>query len=125
MTQSTFWDFLVFRKIRSRVGGRVKLLATGAAPIDPAMIQFFRAVLGCEVLEGYGQTESCAAGTCSRFGDYLSPFGAHVGAPYSGIEIKLVDVPAMEYLATDKPHPRGEICIRGAVVMKGTSCSAF
>ena len=87
--------------------------------MDPEILVFFRAVFGCEVLEGYGQTESCAAGTVSRFGDYNAPFGAHVGAPYNGVEVKLEDVPHMEYLSTDKPHPRGEICLRGGIVMKG------
>lgn len=59
----------------------------------------------------YGMTENCALCTRCLAGDPTS--SGTVGPPQPAAEMKLVDVPAMNYTADDKPFPRGEICCRG------------
>jgi acyl-CoA synthetase (AMP-forming)/AMP-acid ligase II len=62
-------------------------------------------------------TENMGAGTRIFPGDPTA--GGTVGFPHVCNEIKLVDVPSMNYLSTDKPNPRGELCARGPGVFKG------
>jgi long-chain acyl-CoA synthetase len=118
-TKDSIWDRLVFRKVQARLGGRVKLFLSGAAPISPEVLDFFRAAFGCPVMEGYGQTETCAAITLTHGYDYALVPGGHVGPILPCNEVKLVDIPDMGYLATDQPNPRGEVCVRGHNVFKG------
>jgi long-chain acyl-CoA synthetase len=109
------WDNLVFGKIAARLGGRVRLMITGSAPISSEVLNFLRICFSCPVLEGYGQTE---CGAVASLTSNLEASMGHVGTPVSCNEIKLVDVPEMNYLTTDNP-PRGEICFRGANVFRG------
>ena len=56
VTKSSFWDYLIFKKIQNMLGGNIRLIATGAAPIKPDVLQFFRTALGAAVFEvGYLQ----------------------------------------------------------------------
>ena len=49
--QDTFWDRIVFRKIRESLGGRVRLVMSGSAPLNPNVLEFLRCALGCVILE--------------------------------------------------------------------------
>ncbi|OCB84221.1 acetyl-CoA synthetase-like protein [Sanghuangporus baumii] len=112
-----FWDRLVFRKIQAVLGGNIKLLISGSAPISIDVMDFLRIAFACEVVEGYGMTENCAVITRTWPGD--PSCSGTVGAPQPCTEIKLVDVTAMGYTSEDKPSPRGEICVRGGQCFKG------
>lgn len=46
---NTIWDYLVFYKIRALLGGRVRLIPVGSAPINGKVLDFMRCALGCHV----------------------------------------------------------------------------
>lgn len=110
------WDAVVFSKIKAKVGGEVKYMVSGASPISDEVMSFLRICFGAVVMEGYGMTESTSAMTLTLPDDTTT---GHVGAPLPSAEIKLVDIPEMNYVTSDKPHPRGEICVRGPTVFQG------
>ncbi|KAF9956067.1 Long chain acyl-CoA synthetase 7 peroxisomal [Mortierella alpina] len=110
------WDRLVFGAIRARLGGKVKHIVSGSAPISPDVMDFLRICFSADVYEGYGQTEQAAGLSMSYRGD-LTP--GQVGPPQLCTEVKLKDIPSMNYSSQDKPFPRGEIMLRGNSVFKG------
>jgi long-chain acyl-CoA synthetase len=109
------WDYLVFGKIREKLGGRVKTMVTGSAPISAEVMDFLRICFSASVFEGYGQTETAGIGTVTGLGETVA---GHVGPPILCNEICLEDVPEMNYYHTDDP-PRGEILIRNKYPFKG------
>jgi long-chain acyl-CoA synthetase len=79
-------------------------------------MEFLRICFSCVVIEGYGQTECCAA-ACATPPDFTGV--GNVGYPLTCVELKLIDCPSLGYTAQDKPFPRGEICFRGPICCKG------
>ncbi|XP_021120654.1 long-chain-fatty-acid--CoA ligase 1 isoform X1 [Heterocephalus glaber] len=110
---NSVWDKLIFHKIQSSLGGKVRLMITGAAPVSATVLTFLRAALGCQFYEGYGQTECTAGCSLSIPGDWTA---GHVGAPMPCSFIKLVDVEEMNYMAA---KGEGEVCVKGPNVFKG------
>ncbi|KAM7047469.1 long-chain-fatty-acid--CoA ligase 5 [Acridotheres tristis] len=109
----SIWDKIVFKKVQETMGGRVRIMVTGAAPISPSVLTFLRAALGCQIFEAYGQTECSAGSTFSMPGDWTT---GHVGAPLACNIIKLDDVEEMSYFSSNN---EGEVCIKGPNVFKG------
>ncbi|KAG7223620.1 hypothetical protein INR49_028514 [Caranx melampygus] len=106
--RDSIWDRLIFRKVQASLGGRVRLMITGAAPISPTVLTFLRAAVGCQFYEGYGQTECTAGCTLTVPGDWSA---GHVGAPLPCNLVKLVDVPEMNYLAVNGEGENGTLKI--------------
>ncbi|EGD75308.1 acyl-CoA synthetase [Salpingoeca rosetta] len=115
-TRNALWDALIFNKTKERLGGRIRLMVSGAAPLPAHIMDFLKVVFCCDVLQGYGMTENAAAACATPLGYARA---GTIGEPVPCCEIKLEDVPELEYTSKDKPFPRGEICIRGKNVFHG------
>ncbi|KAM4708500.1 long-chain-fatty-acid--CoA ligase 1 isoform 1-T3 [Discoglossus pictus] len=109
----SFWDKIIFHKVQASLGGKVRLMITGAAPVSPTVLTFLRAALGCQFYEGYGQTECTAGCSLTVPGDWTA---GHVGAPMPCNHVKLVDVEEMNYFAS---KGEGEVCVKGANTFQG------
>jgi len=115
------YDCLVFKKFREILGGRVRVMVTGSAPIAKEVLNFLKIAFCVQIHEGYGQTECAAPASITWTHDSQS---GHVGSPFPCLEMKLVDVPDMNYTSDDKdaegnPMPRGEVCYKGLSCFKG------
>lgn len=111
------WDKIIFKNTKAILGGRCRLMVTGSAPIAGNVMDLLRIAMCCPLVEGYGQTECGAAATITQLGDTST---GHVGGPMPCNDVKLCDVPEMNYV-TNNPggNPRGEVCFRGPNVFSG------
>ncbi|XP_054160038.1 long-chain-fatty-acid--CoA ligase 4-like, partial [Oppia nitens] len=106
----------ICQKFASLLGGNVRFMASGGAPLRQETHQFISNLFDCRVLQGYGLTETTAAATIMDLDDQSV---GRVGAPLIGVQIKLIDWPEGGYRVTDKPYPRGELIIGGDCVANG------
>lgn len=114
--EAMLWNILVFRKIKSALGGHVRGMLSGGAPLSGDTQRFMNICFGCPIGQGYGLTETCAGGTFSQWEDMSV---GRVGPPVAMSYIKLVNWDEGGYKHTDTPMPRGEIVIGGPNVTMG------
>ncbi|XP_063587515.1 long-chain-fatty-acid--CoA ligase 4-like [Penaeus indicus] len=113
---SYFMDYFIFRRVQEELGGELKRLVVGGAPLSPQTHDTMRAIFGVSIQVGYGSTESASCITGMDEDDVNT---GHCGGPNLGVLMKLVDWEEGNYKVSDKPYPRGEIVVGGPVVAKG------
>ncbi len=79
-------DRMMFRKIRARFGGRLRVAASGAAPLGKDLAEFYEAV-GMPIVEGYGLTE----GGVVTLNPIERPRPGSIGKPLPGAEIRFAE----------------------------------
>ena len=121
LTHALF-DPIFFNKARNLLGGRLNYMMTASAAMDKSMMQNLKVMLIVGFCQGYGQTEGAGRGFVSSYHDTNS---GTIGTCANDLEIKLVDLPEVNYLSTDvnpktgAPEPKGEVCSRSPFIMKG------
>jgi len=115
-TASAFADMLAFRKVKARLGGRLRLLISGGAPLSTEIEEFLRVTTCAYFIQGYGLTETLGPSTVCYIDD-MALVGS-VGVPATYTDIRLEAVPEMGYDPLGVPS-RGEICIRGKSLFAG------
>lgn len=92
---------LVYSEVRRKLGGRLRFVASGSAPLASNVMEFFHAV-GVPIIEGYGLTETAPILT---FNPLHALRVGTVGRPIGGVELRIAE--------------DGEILARGPNVMRG------
>ena len=101
--QHALANFLVLDNVRRMTGmSRVQMALTGAAPISPDLIRWYRS-LGVPLREGWGMTETTAGGTVNP---RQAPKAGSIGVPGPGLEMRIAE-------GTDEILLRGPNVIRG------------
>ncbi len=94
---------LVFSKWQEALGGNIKFLVSGSAPLQPILIKIFTAA-GIPVFEGYGMTETSPGISINDFRNGGFKIGT-VGKVLEDIEVKIAE--------------DGEILVKGSNIMMG------
>ena len=96
----------LFNEVHQNLGGRLRLIISGASALNPKISKAFRA-MGFNLLQGYGLTECSPIVSVNRLEKYKD---GSVGLPLAGVEVKILD-PGRDKI--------GEILVRGDNVMIG------
>merc|ERR1712012_270181 len=105
----------LFRRIRYFLGGKVRVMLSGGAPLASDTHSLCRTCLSMPLIQGYGLTETASCATVTHTRDRMT---GRAGAPLYDVDIKLVNWEEGGYRVTD-PNPRGEVHVGGDNVAVG------
>jgi long-chain acyl-CoA synthetase len=111
---SLLLDALLFSKFRAALGGRVRVIVSGGAPILQEVFEFLCAAVSPNIVQGYGLTE-VSSGLAVQEIPAMDP--TTVGPSSIGCEIKLRPVPGTSYDPRAE-YPSGELLIRGPCLFR-------
>jgi long-chain acyl-CoA synthetase len=97
---------IIGRALLKKLGGNIRLIVSGAAPMDPEVIEGF-VKLGVEFIEGYGLTETSPVVSANPPGRIKI---GSIGPALPGVETKI---------ANPGPDGIGELIVKGDIVMQG------
>lgn len=95
-----FANFFVYRKFRQAIGGQVRIVISGGAPLNPQLQLFFDNI-GIPIYEGWGLTEACPVCVNRPKKHKVGT----VGLPLHGQELSV--------------SSEGEVLVKGSLVMRG------
>jgi len=114
--QTPLLDLLIFKKVAKLMGGNVRILISGGAPLSADTHEQIRLCLCVDTVQGYGLTETTASACVTDKSDMS--YG-RVGAPGTMVDVRLINWEEGNYRVTNKPLPQGEIVVGGESVSKG------
>jgi acyl-CoA synthetase (AMP-forming)/AMP-acid ligase II len=91
----------------------LRVCGSGGAPVPKEILEKWRKIIGTELAEGYGLSETISQ---THMNPYLRPRYGSIGLPQFGIDCRIVDVETGVDLPLDQ---EGELLIKGPTVMKG------
>lgn len=115
------WNKILFNKVQALLGGKVRYIATGSAPLSAEVQHFAEIAFDVPVSQGYGLTETTSCGVFQHPTDRRSGI---TGGPMKACAMKLIDWEEGNYRLADVDNPeigvaRGEVLIGGPVVTQG------
>ena len=116
----SFYDRVIFKKIKSMFGNRLKTILCASAPMPKELADDFKVFLSIPIIEGLGMTELSGSAFCTSYYD-LTNFTA--GGVTGGVRMIIKSVPDLGYSIDDVIDgincPAGEICLKGPLIFKG------
>uniref|UniRef100_U5EWU9 long-chain-fatty-acid--CoA ligase n=1 Tax=Corethrella appendiculata TaxID=1370023 RepID=U5EWU9_9DIPT len=114
--QTPLLDRIIFKKVAKLLGGRIRSVLSGGAPLSPDTHEQIKLCLCVNVIQGYGLTETTSGATVM---DHYDMQYGRVGAASSTNLIRLINWEEGGYRISNRPYPQGEIVIGGDSVSKG------